>query len=142
MDNIYFSNGYYTIFYLFTIAYKFIYYPCYTIIKNFSVSIGIVAPFYSASLVETVQSEIASEKPGILDVFRDGAIRLLEVGTKGRIIPIYALLAPHVAYGVAKYLFSLIVRSVASRIMCLRDRHSQERTVSLFFILQFVDYYL
>ncbi|XP_057336755.1 mitochondrial outer membrane protein SLC25A46-like [Microplitis mediator] len=92
------------------------------------VSIGIVAPFYSASLVETVQSEIASEKPGILDVFRDGAIRLLEVGTKGRIIPIYALLAPHIAYGVAKYLFSLIVKSVASRIMCLRDRHSQERT--------------
>ncbi|XP_034939051.1 solute carrier family 25 member 46-like [Chelonus insularis] len=92
------------------------------------VSIGIVAPFYSASLVETVQSEIASEKPGILDVFRDGAIRLLEVGSKGRLIPIYALLAPHVAYGVAKYLFSLIVRGVVSRIMWLRDRHAQERT--------------
>ncbi|XP_063980431.1 mitochondrial outer membrane protein SLC25A46-like [Diachasmimorpha longicaudata] len=90
------------------------------------VSIGIVSPFYSASLVETVQSEIASEKPGVLDVFRDGAIRLLEVGNKGRIIPIYALLGPHVAYGIAKYLFGLIVRSVASRIMVLRDRHLQE----------------
>ncbi|XP_011314905.1 solute carrier family 25 member 46-like [Fopius arisanus] len=91
------------------------------------VSIGIVSPFYSASLVETVQSEIASEKPGVLDVFRDGAIRLLEVGSKGRIIPIYALLGPHVAYGVAKYLFGLIVRSVVSRIMVLRDRRLQKR---------------
>ncbi|KAH0539893.1 solute carrier family 25 member 46-like [Cotesia glomerata] len=92
------------------------------------VSIGIVAPFYSASLVETVQSEIASEKPGVLDIFRDGAIRLLEVGSKGRLIPIYALLTPHVTYGVAKYLFALIVRSVVSRVMWLRDRKLQERT--------------
>ncbi|XP_015124373.1 solute carrier family 25 member 46 [Diachasma alloeum] len=90
------------------------------------VSIGIVSPFYSASLVETVQSEIASEKPGVLDVFRDGAIRLLEVGSKGRIIPIYVLLGPHVAYGIAKYLFGLIVRSIVSRVMVLRDRHLQE----------------
>ncbi|KAK0181240.1 hypothetical protein PV327_003540 [Microctonus hyperodae] len=95
------------------------------------VSIGIVAPFYSASLVETVQSEIASEKPGILDVFRDGAIRLLEVGTKGRLIPIYALLTPHITYGVAKYLFGLIVRNVVTRIMFLRDRRSQEKLVKL-----------
>jgi solute carrier family 25 protein 46 len=40
-----------------------------------SVSLGIVLPFYSASLVETVQSDIASEKPGILDVFREGSAR-------------------------------------------------------------------
>ncbi|XP_043277147.1 solute carrier family 25 member 46-like [Venturia canescens] len=90
------------------------------------VSIGIVTPFYSASLVETVQSEIASEKPGILDVFRDGAIRLLEVSNKGRLIPIYALLPPSIAYGVAKYLFALIVRGVTSRIMHIRRRHCEE----------------
>lgn len=90
------------------------------------VSIGLVTPFYSASLVETVQSEIASEKPGILDVFRDGAIRLLEVGTKGRLIPIYALIPPTIAYGVVKYLFTLIVRGVSSRMMHLRRKHIQE----------------
>lgn len=93
-------------------------------------SIGIVTPFYSASLVETVQSEIASEKPGILDVFRDGAIRLVEFRNKGRLIPIYALLPPSIAYGVAKYLFALIVRGVTSRIMHIRRRHSQELRVS------------
>lgn len=97
---------------------------------RFSVSIGIVTPFYSASLVETVQSEIASERPGILDVFRDGAIRLLEVGNKGRMIPIYALLPPTIAYGVTKYLFALIVRGVTSRIMHIRHKHSQQLRVS------------
>jgi solute carrier family 25 protein 46 len=41
------------------------------------VSTALITPFYSASLVETVQSDIASEKPGVLDVFRDGLVRLL-----------------------------------------------------------------
>lgn len=90
------------------------------------VSIGLVTPFYSASLVETVQSEIASESPGILDVFRDGAIRLVEVSNKGRLIPIYALLPPTVAYGVSKYLFTLAVQGVTTRIMHIRHKHSQE----------------
>lgn len=90
------------------------------------VSLGIVTPFYSASLVETVQSEIASESPGILDVFRDGALRLVEISNKGRLIPIYALLPPTVAYGVTKYLFTLIVRGVTSRIMHIRHKHRQE----------------
>lgn len=90
------------------------------------VSIGLVTPFYSASLVETVQSEIASESPGILDVFRDGAIRLVEMSNKGRLIPIYALLPPTIAYGVSKYLFTLIVRGITSRIIQIRQRQSQE----------------
>ena len=35
-----------------------------------AVSLGVTAPFLSASLIETVQSDIACEKPGILDVFK------------------------------------------------------------------------
>ena len=42
-----------------------------------AVSAALITPFYSASLVETVQSDIASEKPGVLDVFRDGIVRLV-----------------------------------------------------------------
>jgi solute carrier family 25, member 46 len=34
-----------------------------------ALSFAVVTPFYAASLVETVQSDIASEKPGMLDVF-------------------------------------------------------------------------
>ncbi|OXU29316.1 hypothetical protein TSAR_014725 [Trichomalopsis sarcophagae] len=90
------------------------------------VSIGIVTPFYSASLVETVQSEVASERPGVLDVFRDGAIRLLEVRNKGRLIPIYALLPPTIACGVIKYLFAISVKTIASHIMRTRHKYTQE----------------
>lgn len=73
----------------------------------FSVSIAVVVPFYAASLVETVQSDIASEKPGVFDVFREGCIRLLSFQNpqKGRMLPIWALVGPSVAMGISKYIF-------------------------------------
>lgn len=95
------------------------------------VSIGIITPFYSASLVETVQSEIASERPGILDVFRDGASRLVEVGNKGRLIPIYALIPPTIVCGISKYLFMLSVKTVIGHIMRIRHKYSQESKVTI-----------
>ncbi|XP_076179350.1 mitochondrial outer membrane protein SLC25A46 [Ptiloglossa arizonensis] len=90
------------------------------------VSIGLATPFFSASLVETVQSEIASEKPGILDVFRDGAIRLVDVSNKGRLISVYALLPPTIAYEVCKYLFNLTVLRITSHSMQSRKKYTQE----------------
>lgn len=44
------------------------------------VTYAIITPFYSASLLETVQSEIASEKPEFLDVFKEGLRRILSFG--------------------------------------------------------------
>ena len=44
---------------------------------SYSVSLAVVIPFYAASVVETVQSDIASEKPGIFDVFQEGIYRFL-----------------------------------------------------------------
>lgn len=80
-----------------------------------------------------MQSEVASERPGVLDVFRDGAIRLLEVGNKGRLIPIYALLPPTIACSVAKYLFSISVKTIASHIMRTRYKYTQESRVKFLF---------
>ncbi|CAG9790983.1 unnamed protein product [Diatraea saccharalis] len=70
------------------------------------ISTAIITPFYSASLVETVQSDIASDKPALLDVFREGFLRLLEWGTpsRGRMLPIWAIVFPTAALGVSKYL--------------------------------------
>ena len=82
-----------------------------------AVSAAIITPFYSASLVETVQSEIASEKPGILDVFRDGIVRLVSWSDprsiltnyifivfssskflrRGRMLPVWVLIPPQVS---------------------------------------------
>lgn len=47
-------------------------------ICDYSASLSIVTPFYSACLVETVQSNIASEKTAFYDVFKEGLIRLLQ----------------------------------------------------------------
>lgn len=72
-----------------------------------SISFAVVMPFYSASLVETVQSDIASEKPGFLDVFREGGLRLLywSAPQKGRMLPVWVLLGPSIALGMSKYVF-------------------------------------
>lgn len=72
-----------------------------------SISIALVMPFYAASLVESVQSDIASEKPGLFDVFREGSLRLLywKYPQKGRMLPVWALIGPTVSVGITKYLF-------------------------------------
>ncbi|CAH1171217.1 unnamed protein product [Phaedon cochleariae] len=97
------------------------------------VSLAAVAPFYSASFVETVQSEIASEKPGILDVFREGLMRLLNWGipANGRMLPIWALIVPTVALGLARYLFSLMVQGATVRILVARRKTKHEESGAL-----------
>ena len=35
-----------------------------------AVALSVTTPFFSASLVETVQSDIACEKPGVFDIFK------------------------------------------------------------------------
>lgn len=74
---------------------------------SYSISIAVVVPFNAASLVETVQSDIASEKPGVFDVFREGISRLSSWSApqKGRMIPVWALLGPSISLGLTKYIF-------------------------------------
>lgn len=93
------------------------------------ISIATVVPFYSASLVETVQSDIASEKPGIFDVFREGASRLLSwsVPQKGRMLPVWALVGPSISLGISKYVCQLFVRGISTRIMCRRVTFYEEK---------------
>ncbi|CAG0915841.1 unnamed protein product [Notodromas monacha] len=63
------------------------------------------APFQAASLVETVQSDIASELPGFLDVLIEGAYRLTcwNFPQSGRLLPIWAVVPASVVEGVARY---------------------------------------
>lgn len=92
------------------------------------VSLSIITPFYSASLVETVQSDIASEKPGVLDVFKEGSVRLLSWSSphKGRMLPIWALVVPTVSIGVAKYIIGMIIHGTASRFIQAKQRRNQQ----------------
>lgn len=83
--------------------------------------------------METVQSDIASEKPGIFDIFREGATRLLYWGapSKARMLPIWALIVPTVALGLGKYLFSLAVKETSSAILQVKYRNKYEENGAL-----------
>ena len=78
-------------------------------------SLAITAPFYSASLIETVQSDIACEKPGVFDIFREGLSRLAPSG--GRLLPMWLLLPPTVCHGMAHYVVTSGVSTVAAKVM-------------------------
>lgn len=96
-------------------------------------TLAIITPFFSASLVETVQSDIASEKPGIFDVFREGVCRLISWSAprKGRMLPVLTLVVPTVVFGLLKYLFSIMVRGTVSHIMQFSHRHEQQKQGAL-----------
>uniref|UniRef100_A0A0A9X8A3 Solute carrier family 25 member 46 n=2 Tax=Lygus hesperus TaxID=30085 RepID=A0A0A9X8A3_LYGHE len=93
------------------------------------ITLIIITPFYSASLVETVQSDIASEKPGVFDVFREGIYRLVSFGSpqKGRMLPVWTLVTPTVLHGLCKYFASSIVKHVSSNIMHINYRHDFQK---------------
>lgn len=92
-----------------------------------------MTPYYSTSLVETVQSDIASEKPGFIDVFKNGICRLLSWGgpQKGRMLPIWTLLIPTITYSTLKYIFGMVIENVVSHAIHLKNRFKQEKRVSL-----------
>ncbi len=80
-----------------------------------AVGLAVVSPFFSASLVETVQSEIASERPGALDVFREGLSRVLHwsLPQSGRMLPVWQLLPTTVVHGLAHYIVTVIASGLA-----------------------------
>uniref|UniRef100_A0A0P4W212 Solute carrier family 25 member 46 n=1 Tax=Scylla olivacea TaxID=85551 RepID=A0A0P4W212_SCYOL len=90
-------------------------------------ALALVTPFYSASLVETVQSEIASEKPGVLDVFKEGLTRLLSFTQPqtGRMLPVWLLIVPTVTHGVLQYIIGNAVSTLTSQV--LRRYHRQDQ---------------
>lgn len=89
-------------------------------------SVAIITPFYSASLVETVQSEVASETAGFFDVFREGFWRLIAWPCTGRLVPLHVLIIPTVAHGILSYLIYTGVKSVSLSTI-KRYRESKER---------------
>ncbi|XP_023816378.1 solute carrier family 25 member 46 [Oryzias latipes] len=77
----------------------------------------VVLPFYCASLVETVQSEIVRDESasGLLDCVREGLARLLHVGAphSRRLLPLSCLLLPAALHAILRYAMSTTVQQVA-----------------------------
>lgn len=92
-------------------------------------ALALITPFYSASLVETVQSEIASERPGVLDVFKEGLTRLLSFTQPqtGRMLPVWLLIVPTVSHGILQYLIGNAVSTITSQVLRRFHREDQEK---------------
>ncbi|KAG8598198.1 hypothetical protein GDO81_002525 [Engystomops pustulosus] len=73
---------------------------------------AIATPFYSASLIETVQSEIIRDNPGILDCLKEGVGRVMGLGVphSKRLLPLLVLTFPTVLHGVLHYIVSSVVQ--------------------------------
>jgi len=91
-------------------------------------STALITPFYSASLVETVQSDIASEKPGILDVFKEGIGRLLSWSDPrcGRMLPVWVLVPPQVIHSVCHYFISTVFQGVWLQVLKATHRECEK----------------
>ncbi|XP_077593462.1 mitochondrial outer membrane protein SLC25A46 [Stigmatopora nigra] len=88
----------------------------------------VALPFYCASLIETVQSEIVRDEAssGLLDCVREGAGRLLGAGAphSRRLLPLGRLLLPAAGLAILRYAVASGVQGAA---LWLRRRHRRGR---------------
>ncbi|XP_043769704.1 solute carrier family 25 member 46 [Cervus elaphus] len=79
----------------------------------------VAMPFYSASLIETVQSEIIRDGTGILECVREGIGRVIGLGVphSKRLLPLLSLVFPTVLHGVLHYVISSVVQKVVLLIL-------------------------
>ncbi|XP_044031264.1 solute carrier family 25 member 46 [Siniperca chuatsi] len=88
----------------------------------------VALPFYCASLIETVQSEIVRDdaSAGLLDCVREGLTRLLGVGAphSRRLLPLSSLLLPAALHAVLRY---AIATSVQRAALWLHQRGRKQR---------------
>jgi solute carrier family 25 protein 46 len=79
------------------------------------VALVVMTPFLCSSLMETVQSSVASEAPGVLDCLREGLHRAghWQKARSSRLLPVWLLCGPSLVYGLLHYAFSSCVRSLS-----------------------------
>ncbi|KAI1239682.1 hypothetical protein IHE44_0011106 [Lamprotornis superbus] len=86
----------------------------------------IAMPFYSASLIETVQSEIIRDNPGILDCVKEGIGRVVGLGVphSKRLLPLMVLIFPTALHGVLHYVISSIVQKLVLFVLKRDNSHN------------------
>ncbi|XP_073933074.1 mitochondrial outer membrane protein SLC25A46 isoform X2 [Castor canadensis] len=77
-----------------------------------SLTYVVAMPFYSASLIETVQSEIIRDNTGILECVKEGIGRVIGLGVphSKRLLPLLSLIFPTVLHGILHYIISSIIQ--------------------------------
>uniref|UniRef100_A0AAQ4RFR5 Solute carrier family 25 member 46 n=1 Tax=Gasterosteus aculeatus aculeatus TaxID=481459 RepID=A0AAQ4RFR5_GASAC len=88
----------------------------------------VALPFYCASLIETVQSEIVRDESssGLLDCVREGLTRLLGVGAphSHRLLPLGSLLLPAALHAILRY---AVAASVQRAALWFHQRRGKQR---------------
>ncbi|XP_026212274.1 solute carrier family 25 member 46 [Anabas testudineus] len=88
----------------------------------------VALPFYCASLIETVQSDIVRDESssGLLDCVREGLARLLGVGAphSRRLLPLSSLLLPAALHAILRYAVATSVKRTA---LWLQQRGRKQR---------------
>uniref|UniRef100_A0A8C1LWI6 Solute carrier family 25 member 46 n=1 Tax=Cyprinus carpio TaxID=7962 RepID=A0A8C1LWI6_CYPCA len=90
----------------------------------------VAMPFYSASLIETVQSEIIRDNPGILDCVKEGIGRVIGMGVphSKRLLPLWNLVFPTVLHGVLHYVISSSVQRLVLYLLQRRNTGSPKHS--------------
>ncbi|KAA0716502.1 Solute carrier family 25 member 46 [Triplophysa tibetana] len=90
----------------------------------------VAMPFYSASLIETVQSEIIRDNPGILDCVKEGIGRVMGMGIphSKRLLPLWNLVFPTVLHGILHYIISSSVQRLV--LYLLRRNNGSQKPLS------------
>lgn len=92
----------------------------------------VAMPFYSASLIETVQSEIIRDNPGILDCVKEGIGRVMGMGIphSKRLLPLWNLVFPTVLHGILHYIISSSVQRLVLYLLRRQKNGSQKPLAS------------
>ncbi|KAF3701593.1 Solute carrier family 25 member 46 [Channa argus] len=89
---------------------------------------AVALPFYCASLIETVQSDIVRDdsSSGLLDCIREGLARLLGVGAphSRRLLPLSCLLIPAALHAILRY---AVAASFQQVLLWLQQRGRKQR---------------
>uniref|UniRef100_A0A672MTE5 Solute carrier family 25 member 46-like n=1 Tax=Sinocyclocheilus grahami TaxID=75366 RepID=A0A672MTE5_SINGR len=90
----------------------------------------VAMPFYSASLIETVQSEIIRDNPGILDCVKEGIGRVMGMGVphSKRLLPLWNLVFPTVLHGVLHYVISSSIQRLVLYLLQRRNNGSPKHS--------------
>uniref|UniRef100_A0A2C9M558 Uncharacterized protein n=1 Tax=Biomphalaria glabrata TaxID=6526 RepID=A0A2C9M558_BIOGL len=83
-----------------------------------------MTPFYAASLVETIQSDIASERPGVFDILLEAASRIHTWGAPptSRQIALWHLALPTVIFRLSHYIVNSIAQFTVTSAMHLEQQ--------------------
>lgn len=88
----------------------------------------VTTPFLVTSLVETVQSDVSSERPGVLNCLTEGVTRLMGWGMSPttRLIPIWKLVLPTAVVSLSRYIIIQMARYTVISTIQLEEQEKRQ----------------